>query len=242
MSILKVIKDELFEALFPSNGRCIFCNKTLLFETNPFCYNCSDKIHWIGNQVCEKCGKEEVIGNTRLCNDCNYNVHNYDQGMALFTYTREGKRIIQEIKYEGNKKLAKWLGIKLGNKLKDMGWQDIDLILPIPLHPNRLKERGFNQSQEIAKGMIIPTDITLINDLLIRIKDTPHQTDLSKIERQRNIKDAFRILDDTAIQDKTILLVDDVYTTGSTMNACAEVLRNAGAKKIYFAVAATGRW
>lgn len=242
MSTLKVIGNVLFEALFPSNGSCVFCNRILLFEPNPFCYDCAGKIHWIGQQVCEKCGKEEFLGSTGLCNDCTYNAHEYDQGMALFTYVREGKRIIQEIKYHGNKKLAKWLGVKLSKRLSEMDWQGIDMILPIPLHPNRLKERGFNQSLEIAKGMVASMDIPLIDNLLIRVKDTPHQTDLSKVERQRNIKDAFRIEDETIIQGKTILLVDDVYTTGSTINACAKVLRKAGAKKIYFAVAATGRW
>src|SRR5690554_3787137 len=146
MSTLKVIGEALFEAFFPSNGRCLFCNRLLLFEPNPYCYDCGDKIHWIGHQGCLKCGKEEIIESTGLCHDCTYNIHHYHQGMALFTYTREGKRIIQEIKYDGNKKLARWLVVKLSNKLKNMDWKDIEMILPIPLHPNRLKERGFNQS------------------------------------------------------------------------------------------------
>lgn len=242
MSTLKDLKDVFFEALFPSDGRCIFCNALLVFERNPYCDDCSDRIQWIEEGTCEKCGKQEVIGGMKLCNDCAHSIHHYDQGMALFTYTRSGKKIIQEMKFEGNIKLAKWLGIKLGKKLKSMDWEDIDIILPIPLHPNRLKERGFNQSLEIAKAMIYSIKIPINNDLLIRIKDTPHQTDLSKIDRQKNIKNAFQIQQEDLIQGKVILLVDDVYTTGSTINACAEILRKAGAKKIYFAVAATGRW
>lgn len=239
---LKDLKEVFLEALFPSNGHCIFCNALLIFENNPYCEDCGHHIYWIGKGACEKCGKQEVVSGTNLCNDCSNNAHYYDQGIALFTYDREGKKIIQEIKFEGNKKLAKWLGEKLGEKLKTMPWEPIDMILPIPLHSNRLDERGFNQSMEISKGILTDTKHFLYEDVLIRIKDTPHQTDLSKRDRQKNIQGAFRIQQEEVIKDKIILLIDDVYTTGATMNACAETLQKAGAKKIYFAVAAIGRW
>lgn len=242
MSIHSQIKDILWEALFPSDGRCIFCKKLLLFEPNPFCYSCLDKIPWVGERVCKKCGKEEIIGDTGLCIDCAHWEHQYEQGISLFTYTGNGKKIIQEIKFNGNRKLALWTGKKIGQKLRKQNWQKkIQGIVPVPLHENRMKERGFNQSEELAKGISSILDIFTLKDLLIRIKDTPHQTDLTRSQRQENIKKAFQVRDSRVIQGKKVLLVDDVYTTGATINACAETLKQAGAREVYFAVAATGK-
>lgn len=242
MSTFAVIKELLGESLFPSDGRCLFCNKLLIFENSPFCFTCIENIHWIGDRVCEKCGKEEHYGNTRFCRDCNYNIHHYHQGIALFTYNSQGKRIIHDIKFQANKKLGRFLGNKLGEKVKSMAWQEIHMVLPVPLHPNRHKERGFNQSQEIARGIINNIPSTLVSDLLVRVRDTPHQTDLTKSQRQNNIKNAFAIEDKEIVSGKTVLLVDDVYTTGSTINECGKVLMDSGAARVYFAVLAIGQW
>jgi competence protein ComFC len=241
LSTFDEIKEILRESLFPSDGQCVLCKRLLIFERSPFCFYCMGKVHWIGESVCEKCGKEEIYGHTRLCLDCNYNIHNYHQGIALFTYTREGKKIIQDIKFQGNKKLGRDLGDKLGQKIKTKNWDEIHMILPVPLHPNRERERGFNQSWEIARGITKSISSPLVNNLLIRVRDTPHQTDLTKRERERNIKNAFSVKDQQLVVGKTILLVDDVYTTGSTINECGKVLMDGGAEKVYFAVLAIGQ-
>lgn len=242
MDIFCQIKEALSETLFPSDGRCTFCRKLLLFEPQPFCYPCLEKIPWIGARTCKKCGKEEVVTDTLLCHDCFHTPHQYQQGLSLFTYIGEGKRIVQEIKFERNKKLGLWVGKQMGKKIQVAHWKDsLDMIVPIPLHPNRLQERGFNQSEELAKGIKDILDIPLETKPLLRTKDTPHQTDLSKEQRQENIKSAFQVENPEMLRGKTILLVDDVYTTGSTIDACAEALKDAGAKEVYFSVAATGK-
>src|SRR5699024_4498550 len=92
----------------------------------------------------------------------------FEKGCALLSYIHIGKIVIQEIKYNGNKKLAKWVGKKMAIQLKDQSWRNqIDMIIPIPLHPNRLQERGFNQSEELAKGIIHNLSIPLFDKLLI---------------------------------------------------------------------------
>lgn len=242
MSIYGSIKEMIREGLFPSDGRCIFCKKLLLFEPNPFCDSCLEKIPWIGQKTCKKCGKEEVIEDTGLCTDCIHWEHQYEQGITLFTYIGNGKKIIQEIKFDGNKKLAQWTGKKVGQKLKKQNWQQkIQTIVPVPLHENRRRERGFNQSEEIAKGISSILSISMLKNSLIRVKDTPHQTGLMRNQRQENIKKAFQIVDIESVQDKKVLLVDDVYTTGATIDSCAKTLKQAGAKEVYFAVLAIGK-
>lgn len=236
------IRELFSEVLFPSDGRCILCKKLLLFEPHPFCYSCLEKIPWIREKTCKKCGKEERISDTQLCYDCFHTSHLFEQGLSLFTYRGEGRRIIHEIKFEGNKKLGFWVGKQMGKKIQKGHWKDsLDMILPIPLHFKRLQERGFNQSEKLAKGITAILNISLETNLLRRIVDTPHQTDLSRKQRQENIKNAFQVEDPEILLGKRILLVDDVYTTGSTIDACAKVLKEAGAKKVYFSVAATGK-
>ena len=106
------------------------------------------------------------------------------------------------------------------------------MIIPVPLHPLREKERGFNQSYYIAKGLFY-NDIDSINHkILLRIRSTETQTELNREERQHNVQDAFKVNSGELIKDKLVILVDDVVTTGATMNECAKVLLDAGAKKI----------
>ncbi len=241
MSILIQLKEYLTEALFPSDGRCAICSRLLLFERAPFCYSCISTVPYIRGRSCGKCGKL-IGGGVNLCHDCTYVHHEYQQGSALFSYTKIGRRIIQEIKFEGNRRLAHWVGQEMGRSLLQTQWAGgIHLILPVPLHEHRQRERGFNQSLLLARGMVEILELPMEDHLLRRIKDTPHQTDLTRQERERNTKGAFRVMDPEGVVGKNILLVDDVYTTGATINACAKTLKAAGAKEIYFSVAAIGK-
>jgi len=130
----------------------------------------------------------------------------------------------------------------MGESMLRVPWmKELHLIIPVPLHGNRLRERGFNQSLLLAQGMMAILELPMEEDLLGRTKDTPHQTHLTKKEREWNIRDAFQVADPEGVLGKNILLVDDVYTTGSTINACAKALKAAGGESIYFSVAAIGR-
>lgn len=108
-------------------------------------------------------------------------------------------------------------------------WSDYDLIVPVPLHPRKARERGFNQSGVLAHGLSRRTGIKLLRNGLVRTRYTRTQTRLSRKDRQENVKGAFRISERAEINGKSVLLVDDVYTTGATVNECAEVLIGAGA-------------
>jgi len=123
------------------------------------------------------------------------------------------------------------------NKLSDFGdfW-----LAPVPLHKRKLKLRGYNQAEELAKEISKVFKIPLLNNALIKTKNTPAQVELKKEERRENIKNAFLCKNPGAIKNKKILLVDDVFTTGATMEECARVLKNKGAKEVWGMVAARG--
>ena len=107
-----------------------------------------------------------------------------------------------------------------------------DVIIPMPIHENRLKERGFNQSELLLKD-IEKNYGRVYKNLLVRTKDTPHQTGLGKANRESNLDHAFKVTDKQKVKGKIILLVDDIYTTGSTLNECAKTLKRAGASKVF---------
>jgi ComF family protein len=144
--------------------------------------------------------------------------------------------------YEGGLEEAikqlKYYGItRLSSPLSDLLFKyplpDVDVIIPVPLHGRRLKERGFNQSALIAKGISKRLKRPLLINCLIRTRYTTPQVNLTAKEREKNIKDAFSINDSGDIQGKDIMLIDDVFTTGATVRECSKVLQKAGAGNIY---------
>jgi ComF family protein len=144
--------------------------------------------------------------------------------MACFFFSKEGKvqHLIHELKYKGNKDAGVFLGQEIGKAIKEAPlYQGLDLLIPVPLHPKREKERGYNQSLMIAQGISEVTDIPVGEDLLVRSVNTATQTHKTKDERWENVKDIFEVRHPERLESKYVLLVDDVLTTGATLEACA---------------------
>jgi ComF family protein len=144
-----------------------------------------------------------------------------------FMYFAKGSRyqqILHELKYNGQKQIGTGLGRMFGNELKDTVFSTADLIHPVPLHPSRLKKRGYNQSELIASGMAEILDLPIETDLISRVEDTLSQTRKSRYERWENVENIFHCEKPDALVHKHILLVDDVITTGATLEACANSL------------------
>ena len=119
-----------------------------------------------------------------------------------------------------------------GLKKDDRLWWGVEVLIPVPLHPARKKARGFNQSRVLARELGEIVNIGIIDGVLVKPVNVPPQTTLTAKERRKNIKGAFKVRDKAKIKDKTILLVDDVLTTGATIQDCSTVLINAGAKEV----------
>lgn len=196
---------------------------------------------------CIVCGK--YIDDTRryaLCDHCikhmNFGVSEFDYGFAAMGYGLYERRLIFNLKYDGKTYIAPILADiiydALYSNLTSEKCRDLlkaDLVMPVPLHPNRLRDRGFNQSEKIAKHLCKKLGIPLETKALIRIKDTHTQRALSKKDRKLNMEGVFDVpkLKKSMIKDKNIILIDDIYTTGATIDACSKILKENGAKKIY---------
>lgn len=138
------------------------------------------------------------------------------------------RRAVHLTKYQGQRARAEWVAREIVGLIRDQG-AEFDIIAPVPLGPERRKRRGFNQSEEVARRLA-DTMRTSYQDILVRVRETPPQVGLGAVDRRRNVQDAFSVAGDVA--DLSILLVDDVVTTGSTLDACALTLERAGVRRV----------
>ncbi|NDV93787.1 ComF family protein [Dysgonomonas sp. 521] len=164
---------------------------------------------------------------------------------ATFAYFVKGgsiQSIIHELKYRQNPQIGNFIGELCGENIKDSDFiSSVDLLVPVPLHPKRQKERGYNQSLEICKGISAITGIPIDSETLIRKINNPSQTKNARFDRWKNVEDIFQITDDEIFKDKHILLVDDVITTGSTLESCTkEILKCTDSKVSIYAVGTAG--
>jgi ComF family protein len=199
-------------------------------------------------QVCPACGNNLYIGENSICTKCLYelpktNFHlNKDNEVArlfwgrvkleaatsYYIYFKGSKfqNIIHQFKYKGQKHIGYNLGRIFGAELKNTSFSEIEIIHPVPLHFRKLKRRGYNQSEYIARGISESLNKPVITDAICRVKDVGTQTIKSRYERWENITDVFKVKKVNKLENKHILLVDDVVTTGSTLEACAsEILK-----------------
>jgi ComF family protein len=214
-----------------------------LFYPN-LCLICNGNVPFTDRQICLKCETELPVTNFHLDDD-NPIFQKFagriklEQAAAFFYFFKKGKvqTLIHDLKYHNKADVGVQLGKMYGSILKESGYFDtIDFILPVPLHPKKEKQRGYNQSDMFAQGLSAILDKPWRNDILKRIEYTNTQTQKSTIERFENVKSAFKIAKPDVIQNKHVLIVDDVLTTGATMEACAINCLEIGDCRVSFAV------
>jgi ComF family protein len=155
---------------------------------------------------------------------------------ALFRFTKNGRiqQLLHQLKYKNHPEIGVVLGKLYGTKLTSLR-NSVDIILPVPLHPSRFRRRGYNQSGKFAEGLAITLSIPYSDEVLSRKIKTKTQTRKSKLQRWENVENVFEILDMEKVSGKNVLLVDDVVTTGATLEACGQVLLNAGCRSLSIA-------
>lgn len=228
---------SLLDMLYPRRSKCEICGRP---DAGAICSACMAALDHLQGITCIHCGKQLGSKYTySACPDCRNGIFHYERAYSCFNYSGLGKMLIHKLKYEGKIRLAGVIAGLMKDRLKNEGLK-IDAIVPVPIHANKLLERGFNQSLLIALELGKRTGRPVI-DCLTRIRDTKAQYDLDRAQRQMNILDAFSVgLMYNIDKYNNILLVDDVYTTGSTSNECSRVLKQAGARAVYVITAATG--
>lgn len=239
--LLFKIKDFLLDILFPKF--CLNCGK----EGDYLCQDCFSLIDISERQYCPFCppaGGQKVVLDGKTCPHCRKSKR-LDGLYCPVSYNHFiVKKMINQFKYEPYiKELSKPLSSLIITHLLNLNKLSIFnnfSLIPVPLHKKKLKQRGFNQAEEIIKELSKILKIPFFNDVLVKIKQTPAQVELEKEEREKSIKGAFLCQKPEIIKKKKILLVDDIFTTGSTIEECAKVLKESGAKEVWGMVVARG--
>lgn len=196
------------------------------------CTDCKQGINFIMGSICTKCGMPFVSkeSSNHLCSECIKKKQPFKIARSIAEYNGVLLDAIHKLKYNAKTSLAKPLGLLMAEGLP---LDNYDIIVPVPLHKKRLKERGFNQSlllaKEISKKRKIPIDYLNLK----RIRWTEPQINLKGEERLKNVRGSFAVENARVFKNKNILLIDDVYTTGATVKECSKVLKKTGAKGVF---------
>jgi ComF family protein len=233
--------DWVVDWLYPP--RCRACaGRSRGRDAEYFCADCWNKIKLVGHPMCNVCGRPfpDASGDDHACGACLARPPHFVQAWAWACYPREEaeehplRQAVQKFKYGRKVSLGKPLGRLMARGCGEFLQScDADLIIPVPLHPKRLRWRGFNQALLLARQLSRAYGIATDPFLLRRIKETPPQTQLNEEERRRNVRDAFALSAGRSLKGKNVLLVDDVYTSGATVNECSRTLERSGAEQVF---------
>ena len=227
VSILEGIKDLLFPA------RCQCCDRQLQLHQSPLlCASCSSLLAAIVSPLCTCCGIPFPGGEDHLCSTCLQKVFSFDRARSLFLYREPVSSLLVRFKFSGNLTSFETLSVLAAQAGPGTLFKEPDLVLPVPLHIQRLRSRGFNQSLLLARACFPSWHGKIQTDLLLRHQLTVPQTTLSGRARRNNLKGAFSILRAEQVAGRMVLLVDDVFTTGATLDECTKVLLAADAAQV----------
>ncbi len=237
VNLTKVFPGMITDLLYPR--RCPVCDRAVGPFGRLVCETCADSFAYVKEPYCMKCGKELSEETEEYCGDCMRHRHLFDCGRALYTY-KSAADSIYRFKYKGRQEYAAYYAacMKAGLGQWIAGCEP-DAIIPIPIHESKKRSRGYNQAQVLAEELGRCMDIPVETDLVKRIRKTAPMKDLPMTERQNNLKRAFKICRND-VKLNTTIIIDDIYTTGSTIDAVSYELRGAGVRRIYFVTLAIG--
>lgn len=236
MPYLKQIIKEFLDMLYPE--KCPICHQILEFPEKLICKECLNKLRFIGTDRCLKCGRS-VEGDREYCTVCSNRTRSFTEGRSILIYDDIMKESLLRYKYGGRREYGRFyaaLMYQCGRREIER-WKP-DLILPVPLHRRKKRIRGFNQAEVLASYISEWTGIPMESDVLRKTRNTKSQKKLDAQQRKKNLKNAF------CVQKKmcglNVLVIDDVYTTGSTMEEIASVLKQSGVGNVFFLTICAG--
>ena len=231
--------EPLITFIYPA--ACRECENLIGISRIPYiCDECWAKIEWLEPLWCHRCGipmhiQDALTGNSPIiCSECLANAPSYGKLRATAFYEPTLREAIRLLKYERKRVLAKHLIQLMQHHLpSDSSGEDYDLLIPIPLHKKRYRKRGFNQSELFATGVSSVWNVPVRKDILLRVRDTVALSRLnSQAERVETITGAFDVRFPESVQGKRLLLIDDIFTTGSTIDEAVRVLQPANPSTI----------
>ena len=247
--MLRKLGETMLEWIWPSDLYCVRCGEAIdPGREFSLCKKCAEEIQWVGESRCRRCGKpmgqfpgeNPRLQNRVICSDClrGRAIH---RGYISLVYDGDEREMIHRFKFEGRPYYGAALAAMMAKTLHGEISAD-HLVVPVPMHREKMRRRGYDQAVILAKKLAKKMDLPYCGKALVRCRVTDPMMNLAGSGRARNVEDAFRVTERgfEKIAGRRILLVDDIYTSGSTADACAKVLLSAGAEKIYLAAAASG--
>ena len=226
---LKALLTKIKNALFYKRWTCNICNKDI-FDNGHICESCKQNAPYI-KTYCLHCGRKTQF-TVKYCNTCINNLTEINVGRSVFSYEYPINALIKKFKYKGAKYLEEFFGEELYTLYKNCPEIKSDVCVFVPMTEKSFKERGYNQSQLLAERFCKLSNLPLIADAIKKVKDTKRQATLSRIERTINLKGVYRFGNKKQIKGKTVLVIDDVATTGTTLENIAKLLKKMGALKV----------
>jgi len=235
--------EGFLDLIYPSNIYCISCGN-IIDDSRPYahCDVCVRALKWANGRNCSYCGKllQEDYG-PDLCTDCIDGEHVFEKGFTCVEYGAAERDLLHRFKYKDKAYLGRKLAEIMYDRIR-IEELEPDLILSVPMYGRKVRQRGYNQAAVLAASLAKYMERPYTGKLLVRIVETEAMSRLGVLGRRRNIREVFSVAHDKTDQlaGKTILLVDDIYTTGSTVDACSSVLLEAGAARVFVLTFASG--
>lgn len=231
--------EKILDLLFPR--RCILCDEILRYGERGIHKKCMPMLFPVEEPVCMHCGRPVVSERAEYCFDCSrHKGTTFVQGKSLYVYRGQIKMTMYRFKYSNRREYGDYLAKELAERYGDwMMKKGIEAIVPVPMYRRKEKLRGYNQAAVLATKLrreLIRRQLgipALERNLVLRVRNTRPQKELNDIERKNNLKNAFQTRE-KVVKYKKILLIDDIYTTGSTADAVAEALYRAGVQQVFF--------
>ena len=226
--------DHVLPILYPRN--CPICG-VLLPYGDYVCSKCAPQLPYVQEPTCLSCGKPVSSREQEYCYDCRIFPKSFRSGLALFLYNEKTRPAMTAFKYKNRRVLSQFFAREIFSRhAADILRRKPDVLVPVPIHSHKRRLRGYNQAELLARDLSVLLHIPCLSHLLLRTVDTPPQKALRPQARLNNLQDAFMVnpacrKEITGIN--TVLLIDDIYTTGATMEICTRILHAAGVKNVY---------
>ena len=235
MGIKDFFKKFFNKHVFNHKWQCLNCGREV-FDKSNFCQDCYQILPFNDGYICGHCGRK-VIAPENYCTTCKGKLVYLDKCRSCFSYEKPINNLIYKLKFGNGRYLVDYFADRMFLTYSQ-NYFNADVITFVPMTDKSLKKRGYNQSELLAKALSDKTLVPII-ECVKKVKETKRQTKLSRAERIKNLTDAFRVSDKKLVKEKTVLIVDDVTTTGSTAEVIAERLKKAGAKQVYLITVAS---